>query len=583
MYIPLSTFMIGEERRTSDGKLISTRPVTRDMFTANSTFTSQQLLRVAAYARVSTDNEEQKTSYAAQVDYYTKYIKANPAWTYCGLYADEGISATNTAKREGFKKMIADAMDGKIDKILTKSVSRFARNTVDSLTTIRKLKEKGVGVYFEKENIDTLDSKGELLITLMSSLAQEESRSISQNTTWGRRKLFADGKVTMPFGHFLGYDRGDDGKPVVNEAEAEVVKLIYRFYLDGKSAAAIARHLMAQGIPTPGGVEKWQTTTIDSILQNERYKGDALLQKKFTVDFLTKKTKKNEGEVKQFYVRNSHPAIISAEVFDLAQLERHRRQKGHIRITTGSVLSGKLFCADCGGLYGSKVWNSNNKYRREVWQCNRKYGKRSGEGLGCSTPHVTEAQVQEGFIRLVNGLTSETGDVATFFERELGVKGTVNEQSSHPTIAVTDGAGMTVTTAVTDGSAITTPSTDIELEKSTLEAEITDTKSQMRAWIAEYARRAMPKEQYQKRYNELEAQLNTAVERLSAIDQTVLLESARAVQKAKIREMLDDCSKHGLVTDFDEALFGGLVDRIIVGAGRLVFILKDGREREVEM
>ena len=186
--------------------------------------------RVAAYARVSTDNEEQLTSYEAQVDYYTRYIKANENWEFVGIYTDEGITATNTKKRDGFKKMIQDALDGKIDLIITKSVSRFARNTVDTLIAVRQLKEKGVEVYFEKENIYTLDSKGELLITIMSFLAQEESRSISENVTWGRRKRFADGKVSLPYKKFLGYEKGEDGLPKVVEEEAKVVRMIYRLF-----------------------------------------------------------------------------------------------------------------------------------------------------------------------------------------------------------------------------------------------------------------------------------------------------------------------------------------------------------------
>src|SRR5574344_2496582 len=189
--------------------------------------------RVAGYARVSTDSDEQFTSYAAQIDYYTKKIKANPEWTFVKVYTDEGISALNTKHRDGFNEMIADALDGKIDLIVTKSVSRFARNTVDSLTTVRKLKEKGIEVYFEKENIWTLDSKGELLLTIMSSLAQEESRSISENCTWGQRKRFADGKVTIPFNRFLGYDRGANGELIVNPEQAETVRSIYDMFLQG--------------------------------------------------------------------------------------------------------------------------------------------------------------------------------------------------------------------------------------------------------------------------------------------------------------------------------------------------------------
>ena len=212
--------------------------------------------RVAGYARVSTDNDEQLTSYEAQVDYYTKYIQSNPDWDFIDVYTDEGISATSTKKREGFNRMIRDALSGKIDMIITKSVSRFARNTVDTLTTVRQLKEKGVEVYFEKENIYTLDSKGELLITIMSSLAQEESRSISENVTWGQRKRFADGKVSLPYARFLGYERGEDGLPKVNEEEARTVRIIYRLFLEGKTPHVIAKHLTSEGIPTPGGKEQ---------------------------------------------------------------------------------------------------------------------------------------------------------------------------------------------------------------------------------------------------------------------------------------------------------------------------------------
>ena len=202
--------------------------------------TSVAKRRVAGYARVSTDIEEQLTSYEAQVDYYTRYIRSRPEWEFVAVYTDEGISATNTKKRDGFNRMVQDALDGKIDLIVTKSVSRFARNTVDSLTTVRKLKEKGVEVYFEKENIWTLDSKGELLITIMSSLAQEESRSISENVTWGQRKRFADGKISIPYGQFLGYRKGANGLPEIVPEEAEIVKSIYRMFIEGKTTNAIA-------------------------------------------------------------------------------------------------------------------------------------------------------------------------------------------------------------------------------------------------------------------------------------------------------------------------------------------------------
>ena len=241
------------------------------------------MVQLSQYARVSTDMEDQQTSYEAQCDYYTQYIQSRDDWEFVGLYSDEGITACNTFKRDGFNRMIEDALSGKIDLIITKSVSRFARNTVDSLSTIRKLKEHGTECYFEKENIWTFDSKGELLITIMSSLAQEESRSISENCTWGWRKRCADGKVTVPFGRFLGYDRGEDGNLVVNEEQAEIVRRIYGLFLQGRSPYQIAKLLTNEGIPTPGGKTNWCGATVESILTNEKYKGDALLQKVYTI------------------------------------------------------------------------------------------------------------------------------------------------------------------------------------------------------------------------------------------------------------------------------------------------------------
>src|SRR5699024_3090596 len=298
--------------------------------------------RVAAYARVSTSSEEQLTSYEAQVDYYTRFIQSKPEWEFVRVYTDEGMSAVDTKKREGFNQMVRDALDGKIDLIVTKSVSRFARNTVDSLVTVRKLKEKGVEVYFEKENIYTLDSKGELLITIMSSLAQEESRSISENVTWGQRKRFADGKVSLAYSHFLGYRKGDNGLPEIVPEEAETVRWIYSLFLSGKTTSSIAGLLTREGIPTPAGKRKWAASTVESILKNEKYKGDALLQKAFTVDFLTKKQKKNEGEVPQYYVENSHPAIIDPAEWKLVQRELERRKAIGRSYSGNSIFSSRL-------------------------------------------------------------------------------------------------------------------------------------------------------------------------------------------------------------------------------------------------
>lgn len=358
--------------------------------------------KVCGYARVSTDLDEQATSYKAQVDYYTSYIKSNPTWEFVGLYSDEGISGTNTKKRDGFNRMIKDALDGKIDLIITKSISRFARNTVDALVNIRKLKESNVEVYFEKENIYSLDSKGELMLSLLSSLAQEESRSISLNTTWGKRKSFADGKVSIAFSNFLGYDRGEDGKLVVNKEQAEVVKLIYKLFVKGLSSFQIKKELEHLKIKTPMGKTNWRTSTILSLLRNEKYKGDALLQKRYTVDFLTKKQKLNDGEIPQYYVEDNHEAIIDKRLFDYVQVELKKRgdavRKGH-KITGKNIFSGKIFCAECGANYGRKIIHSNDKYRQAIYRCNEKY-----DGKKCSTMTINEKMVEEAFVTAYNNL-----------------------------------------------------------------------------------------------------------------------------------------------------------------------------------
>lgn len=248
--------------------------------------------RVAAYARVSTAAEEQETSLAAQRDYYEQYIKENKDWEFVGIYYDDGISGLSFRNRDGFNRMIRDALDGKIDLILTKSLSRFARNTVDTLTTIRKLKAANIEVYFEKENIYTLDSKGEFLITIMSSIAQEESRSISENVTWGTRKRFADGKYHVPYDAFLGYEKGADGSLQIVEEEAATVRLIYLLYLAGKSPHTICELFNLLEIPTSRQIGPWNKTPVVSILTNEKYKGDALLQKTITIWFFIIHTQK---------------------------------------------------------------------------------------------------------------------------------------------------------------------------------------------------------------------------------------------------------------------------------------------------
>ena len=377
------------------GVRVTALPATVNRFT-ESPVGCPKRRRTAAYARVSSNHDDQLTSYAAQVSYYTSVIRTRDDLDFVRIYADEGVTGTSTVHRNGFKQMISDTLAGEIDLIITKSVSRFARNTVDSLSTIRLLKAHGVECYFEKENIRTFDSKGELLLTIMASIAQEESRSVSENCTWGQRKRFADGKVTVPFSRFLGYERGADGNLVINEKEAALVRRIYEMFLQGKTPYAIAKQLTEEGIKTPCGKEKWSKLVIRNILTNEKYKGDALLQKGFTVDFLTKKKKLNHGEITQYYVEGNHEPIISAEIFDMVQEEFYRRKPPNQRHDTVELFSGKIICGNCGELFHPKIRYSTNNYRKVIWHC------RSGDNGECSSPHLVDEEIKLIFIKAVN-------------------------------------------------------------------------------------------------------------------------------------------------------------------------------------
>ena len=520
-------------------KTVTTIPATLTRFTA-APLNEVKKRRTAGYARVSTDSEEQQTSYEAQVDYYTNYIKSREDWEFVEVYTDEGISATNTKHREGFKRMIADALAGKIDLIVTKSVSRFARNTVDSLTTVRKLKEKGIEIFFEKENIWTLDSKGELLITIMSSLAQEESRSISENCTWGQRKRFADGKVTVPFNRFLGYDRGEDGNLVVNPEQAATVRRIYSMFLQGMTPFGIASKLTADGVLSPGGKERWNAGAVRSILTNEKYRGDALLQKSYTVDFLTKKKKPNEGEIPQYYVEGNHEAIIAPDVFEAVQRELERRSNGRNRHSGVHLFSGKIKCGQCGSWYGSKVWHSTDKYRQVIWQCNHKFDN----DARCSTPHFTDDEIKAYFMSAVNKLLPEKERIIKAFNT---IKSTVFDTSN------------------------------LAAEKTALEQEMVVVSEMMQQSIYENAHVALDQTEYQKRYDSLTERFGKAKARFEEVTTAI---SDKATRQATIEDFLKELQVlNGMVTKFDPMLWVSLVDFVTVYSKDDVQVtFKDGTE-----
>lgn len=519
-------------------RLVTVIPPTINPLTHLSKVTMQKR-RVAGYARVSTDSDEQFTSYEAQVDYYTQYIKQNPEWEFVKVYTDEGISGTNTKKRTGFNEMIADATSGKIDLIVTKSVSRFARNTVDSLVTIRKLKEKGVEVFFEKENIYTFDGKGELLLTIMSSLAQEESRSISENVTWGQRKRFADGKVSLPYKQFLGYRKGTDGLPEVVPGEAIIVRRIYSRFMEGLTPGNIARELTSDGILTPAGKQQWRASTVESILKNEKYKGAALLQKCFTIDFLTKKKKVNEGEVPQYYVEHSHEPIIAPEEFDKVQTEFERRKKISRRYSGKSIFSSRIICGDCGSFFGSKVWNSTSKYRRVIWQCNSKF---KGE-YKCETTHLDEEMLKARFLVAFNAILD-------------------NKDS------ILDDCRLIQTTL--------SDCTGIDAEIESLLEEISVVTELTKRCIAENSQTAQNQIEYAARYNGFVERYEKAKEQLEQLRTT---KAEREAQAEAIGAFMFEVQELDALSEFDEKLWLSVIDTVTVHAdGRLTFKFQGGAE-----
>ena len=330
--------------------------------------TTRNKLKVAAYARVSTDEAEQLNSYKTQCDYYTSYIQGKLEWEFVGLYADEGITGTSAKRRKEFQRLIRDAMDGKIDLILVKSVSRFARNTVDSLQTVRKLRDKGVKIYFEKENIDSLDAKCDMILSIYSSLAEEESRSISTNIRWAHQKKVERGEVVLNFNNIYGYQQDENKNVTIKIQEAEVVREIYHKYLIGYSIRRIIRELKENEIKSPLGSSKWSSSTIKGILESEKYIGDVILQKTYKRDFLTQRRVRNTGQAPQKYVENNHPAIIDKGTWKAVRAELKRRNElrsvertGKGRYNGQYAFSGKIVCGLRGGGFRRHNYINDNK------------------------------------------------------------------------------------------------------------------------------------------------------------------------------------------------------------------------------
>lgn len=370
-------------------------------------------LRVAAYCRVSTDSDEQATSYEAQIEHYTEYISKNPEWVLAGIFAGDGITGTNTKKRDEFNRMIEECHDGNIDMIITKSISRFARNTLDCLKYIRELKDLNISVFFEKESINTMDAKGEVLLTIMASLAQQESQSLSQNVKLGIQYRYQQGKVQINHNRFLGYTKDADGNLVIEPEQAEIVRRIYREYLQGLSMDKIAAGLEADGILTGAGKTKWHTSTINKILRNEKYIGDALLQKTYTTDFLTKKRIKNNGTVPQYYVEGDHEPIIPKDIFLLVQGELVRRRVVHTSdngkrhcYSCKHCFSQIVICDECGEFYRRVHWN-NRGSKSIVWRC---CSRLDNTGHACHSRTVNETLLEQVVIDAINRVLCQKDD-----------------------------------------------------------------------------------------------------------------------------------------------------------------------------
>ncbi len=494
--------------------------------------------KVAAYARVSTDSDEQYSSYEMQVKFYKGYIQERVDWEYVNVYADEGISGTNTKRRASFNQMINDALGGKINLIITKSISRFARNTLDTISYIRKLKSAGVEVYFEKENLWTFDSKSEMVLSMLAAIAQEESRSISENVKMGIRWRFKEGRVSMSYKTFLGYDKVD-GKIAINEEEAEVVRLIYKLFLrDGWTRTAIADYLNENGYkkPTKG---KWKTININSILTNEKYKGDALLQKCYVENFLDHNIKKNNGVLPQYYVENSHPAIIDKEEWNMVQEELAKRERYKYSYSSNNPFCSKLICGCCGGIYGAKVWHSNTAHRKIIVQCTRKFAKDKEK---CDTPSLSIEEVKSRFVVAYN--------------KVMANKASLIEDTNDVIKLLTD-------------------TTEIDAKIEDLNNKIADLRIIVEEMIKDNSSRSQSQEEYMKRYNE---HIKNFEDLKSKLDDAITNREAKLQKAESMESFLKEIEdRDEVLKEFDITLWNTMMDEAVVNQdGTIEFKFKNG-------
>lgn len=513
--------------------------------------------RVAAYCRVSTDSEEQLTSYTNQMKVYTEMINSNKEWEFAGMYADEGISGTKADKRPQFKKMIDDCHKGKIDYIITKSVSRFARNTVECLKYVRILKAKGIGIYFEEQKIDTLKNDSELYLVIYAGFAQSESESISKNITWSFRKKFEEGTPMLQYKKLLGYRKGKDGKPEIVPKEAEVVERIFTMYLAGMTLDVIAKTLQAENLQFENKTFTFSKPMIANILQNEKYCGDCILQKTITVDPIDKVRKPNEGEVPMWLVENSHPAIISREIFHRTQEEMSRRRtinpvsKKNTMTASGKyskyALKDVLQCGECGTRYRRVTWSKNGK-KKIVWRCCSRldYGTKYCK----DSITVEETQLQQAIVRALNKFNSENS--ATYL--------------------------MLMRSTIGDAIGLNGGSDEIDL----LERRIDALNKRMISLVNDSVENGSDIEAYEDEFKAISEQIEQLRRRITAIQES---QREDGELQSRLKEIQDTINEREANKDvYDDSIVRQMIECIkVFKDGRLLIIFGGGYEVEVNL
>ena len=516
----------------------------------NNALSLDEGLKVAAYARVSTDFDEQEDSFERQVDYYTRYISSNPKWKFVKVYSDPGVSGTRAEKRPGFQEMIKDCKEGKINKILVKSIARFARNTVDALRYIRELKEIGVSIFFEAQNIDTGTPGGDILLTILAATAEEESRTISKNIKWSYQKKFQKGEMQFNFTCFLGYTRDSDNKIVIVEEEAQIVRRIYREFLFGYSIAQIVEGLNKDSIPTPSHKEGcvWRYNVVKSILKNEKYYGCAWMGKTFKPDVLSKKRYKNEGQVESYLFENAFEGIIDKKTFDMVQLELDRREsisrgedKTYGKGSSKYPLSKMIRCGCCGAFY-----NRCNNMRKDggkipSWWCSTQ----RKDSTKCGQRGISEEAIHRAFLKVLNELIENYDDIKSVLE--MTISSVVVDDPSDKIKAI-------------DNRIDTLQIQMLELHKKKTEGLITE---------SEYGREGA----------KIATMIDSAKKEKGSLESAYVQSTSASHRVKDILKVLDELNP---LEEFDNSLFQRLIDSItITERTKLKFKFKVGIEREV--